>query len=96
MSEFGVKYMQDYPLERGFKQFLKAVDDMLNTDYNNTEAINPIYNKKPFEATKEATQIAKTSDTPVVHVDERGKVYRFLRRVKRKLREILVKMGIKK
>ena len=95
MSEFGVKYMQDYPLERGFKQFLKAVDDMLNTDYNNTEAINPIYNKKPFEATKEATQIAKTM-TPVVHVDERGKVYRFLRRVKRKLREILVKMGIKK
>ncbi len=95
MSEFGVKYMQDYPLERGFKQFLKAVEDMLNTDYNNTEAINPIYNKKPFEATKEATQIAKTM-TPVVHVDERGKVYRFLRRVKRKLREILVKMGIKK
>lgn len=95
MSEFGVKYMQNYPLERGFKQFLKAVDDMLNTDYNNTEAINPIYNKKPFEATKEATQIAKTM-TPVVHVDERGKVYRFLRRVKRKLREILVKMGIKK
>ena len=95
MSNFGINYMKDYPLERGFKQFLKAVDDMLNTDYNNREPINPVYNKKPFEATKEATDVAKQLQ-PTINIDNRGKLYRFLRRVKRKLKEILVKMGIKK
>ena len=95
MSEFGINYMKDYPLQRGFEQFLKAVDDMLNTPYNNTAEIKPVYNKAPFEATKEAIDAYKNMQ-PVIHVDNRGKAYRFLRRVKRKLKDILVKFGIKK
>ena len=95
MSDFGVNYMKDYPLERGFEQFLKAVDDMLNTPYDNRQPIEPVYNKKPFEATKETEEVAKNLQ-PVIHVDDRGSTYRFLRRVKRKLRGILVKLGLKK
>ncbi len=95
MSEFGLKYMKDYPLERGFKQFLKAVEDMLNTPYNNREPIEPTYNKAPFEASEQAIKVAKELQ-PVIHIDQRGSTYRFLRRVKRKLRDVLVKMGIKK
>lgn len=95
MSQFGLDYMKDYPLERGFEQFLKAVDDMLNTPYNNRRPIEPVYNKPPFEATKEAIDMAKQLQ-PVIHIDDRGPVYRFLRRTKRKVRDVLVKMGIKK
>ncbi|MFR2534525.1 MAG: glycosyltransferase [Clostridia bacterium] len=95
MSQFGLDYMKDYPLERGFEQFLKAVDDMLNTPYDNRRPIEPVYNKPPFEATKEAIDMAKQLQ-PVIHIDDRGPVYRFLRRTKRKVRDVLVKMGIKK
>ena len=74
---------------------MKAVEDMLNTPYDNRQPIEPVYNKAPFEASKEAIEIAKELQ-PVIHIDERGSTYRFLRRVKRKLRDVLVKMGIKK
>lgn len=83
MSEFGVNYMKDYPLEKGFEQFLKAVDDMLNTEYDNREEIKPVYNKPAFEATKQTQDVAVSQAQPF-HIDNRGPVYRFLRRVKRK------------
>lgn len=84
MSAFGINYMKDYPLEKGFAQFLKAVDDMLNTDYDNREEIKPVYNKPPFEASKEASKVAISQAQPF-HIDNRGPLYRFLRRVKRKI-----------
>ena len=68
---------------------------MLNTPYDNREPINPMYNKAPFEATKEATDLANNLQ-PAIHVDDRGPAYRFLRRAKRKLKTILVKMKILK
>ena len=74
---------------------MKAVEDMLNTPYDNRQPIEPVYNKAPFGASKEAIEVAKGLQ-PVIHIDERGSTYRFLRRVKRKLRDVLVKMGIKK
>lgn len=95
MSKFGINYMKDYPLEKGFEQFLKAVDDMLNTQYNSFSDIQPTYKKPAFESTEEARRIA-ISETPQINIDNKGSIYRFLRRVKRKLREILVKMRIKK
>ena len=81
MSNFGTNYMKEYPLERGFEQFLQAVDDMINTDYDNREPINPVYNKTPFEATEETVKVAKTM-RPTPYVDPKGPKHRFLRRVK--------------
>ncbi len=92
MSEFGQAFMKDYPLKKGFEQFTKAVKDMLETDYNNAPEIKALYNKKPFTPSKEAIEIGqKEVEQQKVYVDNHGAIYRFLRRVKRVLRNMLVK-----
>ena len=79
MSNFGKEYMKDYPLEKGFEQFLKAVKDMLDTDYNQVSEIEPLYKKKKFLATEEAIKCSEEllKQQPV-YVDNHGDVYRFL------------------
>lgn len=97
MSNFGKKYMEEYPLQKGFDQFLKAVKDMIETEYKDIPKIEPSYKKTPFLATEDAIQCSeKLMNEQHVYVDEHGKVYRFLRRCKRKLKGILVKIGVKK
>lgn len=86
MSEFGKNYMKDYPLERGFEQFTKAVKEMLETDYNNPAKIDSLYKKAPFKATEEAIKTGeeevKNRVQPVVEV-KRSLAYRALRKVYR-------------
>ena len=86
MSDFGIKYMKDYPLERGFGQIVNVVKDMLDTDYNNMPKIEKIYNKPAFKSTKEAEEInlEQIKQEPISK-DDHGKIYRFLRRCKRVL-----------
>ena len=86
MSEFGKNYMKDYPLEKGFEQFLKAVKDMLETDYKISAKTEATYKKEAFKASKESQEVVveQVKEEPI-YVDNHGKVYRFLRRVKRKL-----------
>ncbi len=97
MSEFGKEFMKEYPLEEGYNYFLKAVKDMLETDYNNLPEIEKLYKKEAFLASKEAIKISQElAQAQPVYVDQHGKVYRFLRRGKRKVKSILEKMGIKK
>ena len=81
MSEFGTKYMKDYPLEKGFEQFLQAVKDMLETDYNKEKNIEKIYNKPAFKPSKEAEKVIfeEVKKDPV-YIDNHGKVYRMLRK----------------
>lgn len=90
MSEFGKNYMKDYPLEKGFEQFLKAVHDMIETDYKNIPEVNLMYKKEAFKATKESQEISleQVKQQPV-YVDNHGSVYRLLRRGKRVLKRIL-------
>ena len=95
MSNFGTQFMKDYPLEKGFSQFLKAVDDMINTDYEEKTEIKRLYNKEPFKASEETTKVAIEGIEPV-YIDTHGPIYRFLRRVKRLLKGWLIKLGIKK
>ncbi len=95
MSNFGTQFMKDYPLEKGFSQFLKAVDDMINTDYEEKTEIKKLYNKEPFKASEETTKVAIEGIEPV-YIDTHGPIYRFLRRVKRSLKGWLIKLGIKK
>lgn len=47
MSSGGAKYMQDYPLERGFKEFKKAVDDCFEGKYNGKKKVEAIYKRRP-------------------------------------------------
>ena len=70
---------------------------MLETDYNNLPEIEKLYKKDAFLASDEAMRVSKELATvQPVYVDNHGKTYRFLRRGKRKLKDILVKIGIKK
>ena len=86
MSEFGINYMKDFPLERGFGQIATVVKDMLDTDYNNMPKIEKLYNRPAFKATKEAEEInvEQIKQEPISN-DNHGKIYRFLRRCKRVL-----------
>lgn len=58
MSKFGVEYMKNYPLEKGFEQFVDIVDEMLNNGFDDFSKIEKSYNKKGFEASEKTKQIA--------------------------------------
>lgn len=86
MSDFGKQYMKDYPLERGFEQFLSAVKDMLETDYNQKSELEAKYKKPGFKPTEEAIRAGEEevkSRQNKVFVDNHGLPYRALRKVYR-------------
>ena len=87
MSEFGINYMKGYPLEKGFGQIVNVVKDMLETEYNDMPTIEKSYKKPDFKATEEAKNVVieQVKEEPI-HIDEHGKVYRFLRRCKRTIK----------
>ena len=70
---------------------------MLETDYKDIPEIKPLYKKSAFLATEEAMKCSEElQKAQPIYVDNHGKIYRFLRRCKRVLKNILIKMGIKK
>lgn len=96
MSEFGMKFMKDYPLERGFEQFKKAVKDMLETDYKDIPTVERTYNKDAFKPTDEAKKVAdsekieiKSYVSPVQ--ENHGLAYRVLRKIYRKTLKKIIK-----
>ena len=56
-----------------------------------------MYKKEPFKASKESQEVVieQVKQEPI-YVDNHGPIYHFLRRVKRVLRNYLVKLGLKK
>lgn len=94
MSDFGKHYMKDFPLQRGFEQFLKAVNDMIKTDYKDIPKVELLYKKQPFKASQEVIKASEKliKTVPPVFVDNHGKFYRFLRRCKRFAKSVINKM----
>ena len=93
MSSFGKQFMKDYPLERGFEQFIKAVKDMLETDYNTEKEIMPLYKKQAFLPTKESKEaVIEQAKKEVIYVDNHGKIYRILRKGYRFTKKIAKKI----
>lgn len=90
MSQFGPKFMKDYPLEKGFTQFVQAVEDMLQTDYTKSAHVERMYKKEAFKPNEETIKVA-LEDQPPVYIDNHGAIYRFLRRCKRLLKSLLKK-----
>ena len=86
MSNFGKQYMKDYPLERGFEQFLSAVNDMIETDYNQKSELEAKYKKAGFKPTEEAIRVGeeevKSRQNKII-VDNHGLAYKILRKVYR-------------
>lgn len=86
MSKDGIAYMQDYPLEKGFNQFIEIVDSMLEDNYQKEIQINKIYNKEPIQASKEILELSESILKCPILIDNKGKYYRLLRRIKRKIK----------
>ena len=83
MSKYGEKFMKDYPLERGFEDFLKAVNDILDDKTINEENCKKLYSKEaitPSEETMNANDVIKAIPVPV---SKNGKIKRFYVKTKR-------------
>ncbi len=90
MSEFGVQYMKQYPLEKGFGQIVNVVKDMLETDYQDIPKIEKLYQKQAFTASEESKNVViQEVQARPIYEDNHGRLYRFLRRCKRFLRDKL-------
>ena len=83
MSKKGYEFMKNYPIEKGFEEFLNFVNNILD-DKNITDSdVRQIYNKKPIMASKEvkdAMDIIK--ETPVTPKNT-SKPVRYMIRIKR-------------
>jgi hypothetical protein len=87
MSKTGIEYMKDYPLEKGFEQFVEAVDNLFKEDKIKKLDIKMSYTKKPVTASKEVEKRAKEIlETPNI-IAGGGEKRRKLRRAKRKVKD---------
>lgn len=59
MSKAGVEFMKDYPLEKGYEKFIESIGEMVNTEYNEIEKVDKLYNKAPFKATEEVIKVSE-------------------------------------
>lgn len=89
LSENGNKYMQDYPIEKGYKQFLKFVDDYMNDRLQKKVTVKRMYNKPPIKSCKEVNDLGdiiytkpvvrrQTSNTIRKIVGRKKKIIKFL------------------
>lgn len=88
MSEFGPKYMKNYPLEMGFELFLKSVDNMFEDEYKNADEIQKIYNKKPLEVSDEVKNISHIIHPMPAFMDTSNRT-RFFVKQKKRVKNIL-------
>lgn len=87
MGEFGIKYMKNYPLEKGFAQFIEAVDAMFTTNYNEKINVDMMYKKSPIKPSDEVINASKEILKCNILIDYKGEKWRKLRRTKRKVKE---------
>lgn len=97
MSKAGIEYMKDYPLERGFKDFLTAVNAVLNDEVIDASSIDKLYNKEPVIASKEVMDVNYLIKPIPVAIKPTGKKIRFLVRCKRfivrKIKEKIINLA---
>lgn len=79
MSETGIKYMKDYPLEKGFDQFLKSVDNIFNETVPKDVKINKMYNKNMIVPSKEVLEHSQKVFSVEFPVGTRGPRWRKLK-----------------
>lgn len=100
MSNFGKMYMKEFPLNKGFEQFLDAVKKMLEDNYNDSTEIVPLYKKDAFKASPEIIEISekiiKASkinhvENTCVQQENHGLIYRGLRKCYRFTKRIIKK-----
>ena len=89
MSEVGNSYMQDKPLEKGFEQFVEAVNNLFDADNVKKIDIRPSYKKEPVKASEKIKQESEKLFGDINKVASDGPTKRKLRRIKRRTKDIL-------
>ena len=89
MSTKGIQYMQDYPLERGFQDFLEAVQSILEDRKIESKKISKMYLKDPVMPSQEVLNVNYLIQPIPIAVKPTGKKMRYLVRCKRALMRIL-------
>lgn len=61
MGKAGAKYMRDYPIERGYQQFLKYVDERFADKPEKNVGLNikQSYNREPIKGSEEMAEISR-------------------------------------
>lgn len=89
MSKIGKEYMKDYPLEKGFEQFVKAVNNLFDKDANIDTKIDLSYTKQPIVAKTEIINKSNEMFKGTNLIASGGSRRRKLRRAKRKCKNII-------
>ena len=92
MSAAGIRYMKDYPLEKGYQQFLNAVDNVLNNNVNEIKNIDKLYKKSPVLPSDEVIKCSKELLKVTEEVRSDSDTKRKIRKIKRKIRSGLGKI----
>ena len=85
MSTKGNQYMQDYPLERGFHDFLEAVQSVLDDKKIASKKVSKTYLKDPVMPSQEVLDVSYLIQPIPVPVKPTGKKMRYLVRCKKAL-----------
>lgn len=85
MSTKGNEYMQDYPLERGFEDFLKAVQTILEGQEISSKKVTKLYLKEPVMPSPEVLDVSYLIQPIPIPVKPTGKKMRYLVRCKKAL-----------
>lgn len=97
MSKAGTKFMKQYPLEKGFEDFLAAVNQVLDGKVISGKEVKKIYLNDPIMLSKEVMEVNNLIKETPVALAHTGKKMRFLIRVKkfiiRKYKETLRKIA---
>lgn len=89
MSKIGLSYMKDYPLEKGFVQFVEAVDNIFNDTIPKKIKIDKTYNNTPNCPSQEILEKTKEILKVSYPIDSRGDRWKKIRRIRRKFKDIL-------
>lgn len=91
MSQAGIEYMKDYPLERGYEQFIENFNRFMNEDKFDSESINQSYTKEGIKASFEAKEVEKKIEKDVNYKLIINKRVSIPRRAVRKIRRMMNK-----
>ena len=83
LSNAGYKFMQKYPIERGFNEFLKFVNDTIDGKNIADSNVEMIYNRKPIMPTKEVIEAMDAIKEVPIAPKNSSKTVRNLVRIKR-------------
>ncbi|MBP3899222.1 hypothetical protein J6D24_00220 [Candidatus Saccharibacteria bacterium] len=83
MSKYGSNYMKDYPLSRGFDDFLSAIATMLDgSDYTGATGIKKLYDKKPLPISTEVAGCRNLTPFEAPGISKKEKLKRRLKHLR--------------